>query len=80
MLGEYRDKMLEGRHFVCQDLGDAIFLDVVSLGIYFHRPQWIWTNLTPLYALAATFSTTPPPFDQKVDNILDPNRTFFPVV
>ena len=38
------------------------------------------TNLTSSSTLATIFSAVPPPFDQKVDHILDPNRTSLPVV
>ena len=80
LLGDYRDKLLEGRHYVCQHLRDPIFVDAASLGSYVHRPRWIWTNLAPLLTLAAAFSEMPPRFDQKVDHILDSNRTSLPVV
>ena len=58
----------------------SIFVDVASLGSYAHRPRWIWTNIISLSTLAPVFSEAPPPFDQKVDDILDPNRIFLPVV
>jgi hypothetical protein len=64
MLEDSRDKVLEGDHYVRQHLGDPIFVDVASLGSYAHRPQWLWTNLTPSSTLAATFSAVLPPFDQ----------------
>ena len=75
-----RDKVLEGRHYVCQYLEDPIFVDVPSLGSYSHRPRWIWTNLAPLSTLAAIFCVMPPPFDRKVDDILDPNRISLSVI
>ena len=80
LLGDSRDKVLEGGHYVHQHLGDPIFEDAKSIGSYVHLPRWIWTNLAPSSTLAATFSTVPPPFDQKVDNILDPNHISLPVV
>ena len=80
LLGDSRDKVLEGGHYVRQHLGDPIFVDAASIGFYAHRPQWIWTNLASLSTLAATFSVVHPPFNQKVDDILDLNRTFLPVV
>ena len=80
LLGDSQDKVLEGRHYVCQHLGDPIFVDAVNLGFYAHWPRWIWTNLAPSSTLAAVFSTVLPPFDQKVDEILDPNHTSFPVL
>ena len=36
-------------------------------------------NLAPLFTLAAAFSIVPLYFDQKVDDILDPNQTSLPV-
>ena len=80
LLGDYRDKVLEGRHYVCQHLGDPVFVDAASFGSYAHRPRWIWTNLAPLSTLAAAFSAVPLPFNQKVDDILNTNRTSLPVV
>ena len=80
LLGDSRDKVLEGQHFVCKHLRDFIFVDAASLGSYTHRPRWIWTNLAPLSILPAALSVVPPPFDQKVDHILDSNRTSLPVV
>jgi hypothetical protein len=59
---------------------NIIFVDGVNLGSYAHRPRRIWTNLAPLSTLAAAYSTVPPPFDIKVDDILDSNRTSLPVV
>ena len=41
LLRDYRDKMLEGKHYVRQHLGDSIFVDAVSTGSYAHWPQWI---------------------------------------
>ena len=79
-LGDSWDKVLEGRHYVCQHLRDPIFVNVASLGSYAHRPEWIWTNLAPSSILAAAFFAMPPPFDQKVDDILDPNRASLSVV
>ena len=73
--GDSRNKMLEGQHYICQHLGDTIFVDAASLGFYSHRPQWIWTNLAPLSTLVAAFSAVPLHFSEKVDNILDLNRT-----
>ena len=55
-------------------------MDAASISFYAHQPRWIWTNLAPSYTLVAAFSTVSPPFDQKVNDILDPNRTSFPVV
>jgi hypothetical protein len=55
-------------------------VDSASLGSYAYRPRWIWTNLTPLTTLVATLFVVLPPFDRKVDDILDPNRTSLPVV
>jgi len=72
--------VLEDDHYVRQYLEDPIFVDAASIGSYAHRPQWIWTNLTPSSTLAIAFSVVPPPFDQKVDDILDPNRTSLSVV
>ena len=80
LLGDSRDKVLEGGHYVRPHLGDSIFVDAASIGSYAHRPQWIWTNLAPSSTLAATFSAVHPPFDQKVDDILDPNQTSLLVV
>jgi hypothetical protein len=80
VLGDSRDKVLAGDHYVRQHLGDPIFVDAASIGSYAHRPWWIWTNLTPSSTLAAAFSAVPPPLDQKVDDILDPNRISLPVV
>ena len=80
LLGDSRDKVLEGQHYVYQHHGDPIFMDAASLGSYAHRPRWIWTNLASLSTLAATFSAVPPPFDQKVDHILDSNWTSLSVV
>ena len=80
LLGDSRAKVLEGRHYVCQHLGDPIFVDAAGLGSYSHRPRWLWTNLAPLSTLAAAFSAVPLPSYQKVDDILDPNRTSLPVV
>ena len=64
----------------CQHLGNSIFVDAASIGSYAHWPRWIWTNLAPSSTLAATFSAVLPHFDQKVDDILDPNWTSLPVV
>ena len=80
LLGDSRDKVLEGGHYVRQHLGDPIFVDAASIGSYAHRPRWIWTNLAPSSTLAATFSAVYLLFDQKVDDILDPNWTSLPVV
>ena len=80
LLGDFRDKVLEGRHYICQHLGDPIFVDAANRGSYSHWPRWIWTNIAPLSTLTATFFVMPPPFDQKVDDILDKNRTSLPVV
>ena len=80
MLGDSWDKVLQGGHYVRQHLEDPIFMDAVSIGSYAHRPRWIWTNLAPSPTLATSFFAVLPPFDQKVDDILDPNRTFLPVV
>jgi hypothetical protein len=80
LLGDSRNKVLEGRQYICQHVGDPIFVDAASLGSYAHRPRWIWTNLAPLSTLAAAFFAVLPPFDHKVDDILDPNRTSLPVV
>ena len=80
LLGDFWDKVLGGRLYVCQHLGEPIFVDAASLGSYAHQPRWIWTNLAPLSILAATFFVVFPPFDQKVDEILDSNRTSLLVV
>ena len=80
LLEDSRDKVLESRHYICQHLGDLIFVDAASFGCYAHRPRWIWTNLAPLSILAVVFSVVPPPFDQNMDDILDPNRTSLLVV
>ena len=72
--------MLEGRHYVCQHLGGSIFVDAASPGSYAHQHRWIWINFALLSTLAAAFSIVSPPFDQKMDDILDPNRTSLPVV
>ena len=32
LVGDSRDKVLEGRHYICQHLGDPIFVDAASLG------------------------------------------------
>ena len=80
LLGDSRDKVLEGGHYVRQHLGDLIFVDAASIGSYAHRHRWMWTNLAPSSTLAATFSGVHPPFDQKMDDILDPNRISLPVV
>lgn len=69
-----------GKHYVCQYLGEPIFVDAVGLDSYSHRPQWIWTNLTSLSTLAVVFSAMPLSFDQRVDDILNPNHIFLPVV
>ena len=74
LLGDSWNKVLEGKHYVCQHLGDPIFVDAARLSLYFHRPRWLWTNFAPLSTLVATYCEVPPPFDQKVDDILDPNR------
>ena len=79
-LEDYRDKVLEGQHYVYQHLGEPIFVDAAILGSYDHRPQWIWTNLAPLSTLVVAFCAVPPPFDMKVDHILDSYRIFLPVV
>lgn len=73
LLGDYRDKVLEGHHHVCQHLGDTIFVDAANLGFYVHQPWWIWTNFALSSTLAAIFFALHPPFHQKVDDILDPN-------
>ena len=72
--------MLESGHSVCQHLGDPIFVDAASLGSYTYRPRWILTNLAPLSTLIAACSVVPLFFDQKVDDILDPNQTSLLVV
>ena len=77
LLEDSRDKVLEGGHYVRQHLGDPIFVDAASIGSYAHRPRWIWTNLAPSSTLVAVFSAVHLPFDQKADDILDSNRTFF---
>ena len=41
LLGDYRDKVLESRHCVCQHLGDPIFVDAADLGSSSHRPRWL---------------------------------------
>ena len=72
-----QDMILEGRRYVCQHLGDLIFVDIVKHGSDFPLPWWLWTNLAPLSTLLATMS---PPSNQKVDDILDPNRISLPIV
>ena len=80
LLGDSREKVLKGDYYVCQHLGSPIFADAASIGSYAHLPRWIWTNLAPSSTLPAAFSAMPPPFDQKVDDILGPNRTSSPIV
>ena len=80
LLGDSRNKVLEGRHYVCQHLGDPIFVDATCLCSYSHRPRWLWTNFTPQSTLATTFSIMPPHFDQKVNDILVPHRISLLVV
>ena len=80
LLGDSHGKVLEGRHYVCQYLGDPIFVNAASLGSYAHLPRYVWTNLAPLTTLAATLFAVRPSFDHKVNDILDPNRTSLPVV
>jgi hypothetical protein len=41
LLGDSRDKVLEGRHYACQYFGDPIFVDATSFGSYVHWPRWI---------------------------------------
>ena len=41
LLGDSRDKVLEGDHYVCQYLRDPIFVDAASIGSYAFRPRWI---------------------------------------
>ena len=65
LLGHSWNKVLEGGHYVCQHLGDPIFVDATNIGSYAYRPRWIWTNLAPSSTLAATFFAVPPPFDQR---------------
>ena len=79
LLGDSRDKVSESKHYVCQHLGEPVFVDAASIGSYAQRPRWIWTNLASSFSLAATFSAVPPPLYQKVDDILDPNQTSLPV-
>ena len=67
LLGDSRDKVLEGGHYIRQHLGDPIFVDAASIGFM------------PI-GLATTFFVVPPFFYQKVDDILDPNWTSLPVV
>ena len=38
MLGDSRDKVLEGDHFVRQHLGNPVFVDAASIGSYAHWP------------------------------------------
>lgn len=52
----------------------------MGLCLYFHWPRWLWTNLAPLPTSTTTFFAMPPSFDQKVDHILDPNRTSLPII
>ena len=80
LLGDFRDKVLDGCQYICQHLRDLIFVNAASLDSYADRPWWIWTNLASLSTLIVAFSAVPPSFDQKVDDILDPNRTSLPVV
>ena len=72
--------MFKGGHYVCQHLGDPIFVDATNIGSYAHRVVWIWTNLALSSTLAATYYAVPPSFDQKVDDILIPNWTSLLVV
>ena len=39
MFGDYQNKVLEGRHYVCQYLGDPIFLDAAGLGFFVSPPS-----------------------------------------
>ena len=71
LLEDSRDKVLKNKHYVCKHLGDLIFVDAGVLGSYFHQPRWLWTNLAPPSSLATTFSAMLPPFDQKMDDILN---------
>ena len=73
LLGDSHDKVLESGHYVRQHFGNPIFMDAAKIGSYAHWPRWIWTNLAPSSTLAAAFFAVHPPFDQKVDDILDPN-------
>lgn len=72
--------MLEGKHYVCQHLGEPIFVDVAVLGSYSHRTQWLWTNLAPPFIFIVAFFVVSPPFGQNVNDILDPHRTSLPVI
>jgi hypothetical protein len=72
------DKVLEGKHYVCQHLENPIFEDVRRLGLNSHCFQWLWTNLALLSALCVVFFTMSPYFDQKVYDILDPNILIYP--
>ena len=74
------DKVLEGDHYVCQHLGDPIFVDAASIASYAHWPRWIWTNFTLSSSSTAAFFGMPSPLNQEVDDILDPNRISLPVV
>jgi hypothetical protein len=80
LLGDSRDKVLKCRHYVCQHLIDSIFVDAGSFGSYAHRPRWSWTNFASLSTLVVAFSSMPPPFDQKMDDILDSKWTYLPIV
>ena len=80
LLGDSKDKVSEGRNYICQHFGNSIFVDATGLGSYSHRPQWIWTNLALLSTLAAIFFCSASSFNTKVNDILDPNRTSLPVV
>ena len=75
LLGDFQKKVLEGMDYVCQYLGDPIFVHATSFGFYSHQSRWLWTNLACPCTLAATIFIVLPPFDQKVDDILDPHRT-----
>ena len=37
LLGDSRDKVLEGNYYVCQHVGDLIFVDIESIGCCAHR-------------------------------------------
>ena len=55
LLGDSQDKVLEGRHYVCQHLSDPICVDVTVFDCYFHWPRCLWTNLAPLSTITTKF-------------------------
>jgi hypothetical protein len=80
LLENSQNKVFEKQHYVCQHFGDPILVDAANLGSYCHQPRWIWTTFASLAILVVAFSTMPPSFDHKVDDILYPNRTSLSIV